>query len=53
MAKRFSQVTFYTFSDLSDKFEKNESWSFIFSSVSNSLNMKKYWVFAVVRLVKT
>ena len=53
MAKRFSHVSFYTFSDLSDKFTKKDSWNFLFVPFSNSLNMKKDLVFNVIRLVKT
>ena len=51
--KRFSQILFYTFSDLSDKFTKKYLWSFLSSSFSNSLNMKKGQAITVVRLVKT
>ena len=53
MARRFSQVSFYTSSDLSDKVTKKDIWIFILSSFSNSLNMKKDWVVTIVRLVKT
>ena len=44
---------FTLFSDMSDNFTKNYLWSFLSSSFSNSLNMKKDWVVTVVKIIKT
>lgn len=52
MARRFSQVLFYFFSDMKDYYKKNNLWSFLLVPFSNSLNMKKDRVLITVRLVK-
>ena len=53
MTKEVLSDIIYTFSDMSENFMKKYFWSFLSSSFSNSLNMKKDLAITVVKLVKT
>ena len=53
MAKTFSWVLLFTFSDLRDYLQKGTSGFFLFTSFLNSQNMKNMSSFTFTRLVKT